>query len=178
MLDETIAAVKDALRTFERAASTNPAHATMAERLKKAVADLNEQKRLSTPIPKDLGDLSDLPEALIRELSVKRTDELEDQILAVMRAYDRGKEVTLDQVLVGLYRKFKVVQTRRFIQAKLYRMYKKSLAFPVSGRRAYSLDPQPEPQGGYEEPGFGETPRAAQTPPRSRNDDIDDEIPF
>jgi predicted nucleic acid-binding Zn-ribbon protein len=176
MMDETIATVKDALRTFERAASANPAHASMAERLKKAVADLNEQKRLNTPIPRELGDLSDLPEELIRELSVKRTDELEDQILTVMRACDGGKEVNLDQVLVGLYRKYTVVQTRRFLQNKLYRMYKKGLAFPVSGRRAYSLDHQPEPQGGYDE-GYGEMPIAADRS-ASRNRDLDDEIPF
>ena len=154
------------------------AHLLACKCLKKAIADLNEQKRLNAPIPRELGDLSDLPEELIRELSVKRTDELEDQILTVMRACDNGREVNLDQILVGLYRKYKVAQTRRFLQNKLYRMYKKGLAFPVRGRRAYSLEAQPEaPQGGYDDGYYEEMPRAAAKPSRP-DTDLDDEIPF
>jgi hypothetical protein len=177
MLDETIATVKDVLRAYERAASSNAVHAPMAERLKKAVADLNEQKRLAAPIPRDLGDLSDLPEELLRELSVKKTDELEDQILTIMRACE-GSEVNLDQILVGLYRKFKVSQTRRFLQNKLYRMYKKDLVYPVPGRRAYSLEPQLGIYSSEDDEGFGGKASPAPEPASRAPADRDDEIPF
>src|SRR5690349_20672713 len=122
MLDEAMSVVKDVIALLLPYADKNPKYAELIGRLKKTLGFLNDQKRLTAPIPKSLGDLSDLPDELIRELSVKRTDELEDQILTVMRACDGGKVVDLNQILVGLYRKFKVVQNRRFLQNKLYRM--------------------------------------------------------
>lgn len=91
---------------------------------------------------KSLGDLSDIPAALLHELSVwKKTDELEEQILTVIRACDGGA-ANLDQVLVGLYRKFKTIHLRRFMQNKLYRMSKNNLISPVPGQRAtYKIGP-------------------------------------
>jgi hypothetical protein len=144
----------------------NTAAAAWQPKLQALAHFLAEQKRLATPIPRDLGDLSDLPDELLKELSVKKTDELDDQILTVMRACDAGLEVNLDQILVGLYRKFHVVQTRRFLQNKLYRMYKKDLVFPVRGRRAYSLERQPEDE------------RVSATDRAVTIADLDDEIPF
>ena len=137
------------------------------------LAFLNEQKRLVAPIPKSLGDLSDLPDELLRELSVTKTDELEDQILIVMRAC--GGAANLDQVLVGLYRKFKVVQTRRYLQNKLYRMWKKELVHSVPGQRAsYSLEPQAAP----EERPEGNSRHNDSPPSRTPRDELDDDIPF
>jgi hypothetical protein len=108
---------------------------------------------------------------LLRELSVKKNDELEDQILTVIRACDDG-EAGLDQVLVGLYRKFKVVQTRRYIQNKLYRMSKKELVFTMPGHRAaYSLHPTPSPADEYD--GYMGQPNEHSAP-----NDLDAEIPF
>lgn len=75
---------------------------------------------LTSALPADLGNVHDLPPELLEELSVAKTDEVEDQLVTVIRAY--GDEASLDQVLVGLYRKFKVTQKRRFLQNKLYRM--------------------------------------------------------
>lgn len=134
-----------------------------AENLKRVLDYLMAQKRLSAPIPKSLGDVSDLPPELLKELSVVETDDLEEQILTVMRACP--EDANLDQVLVGLYRKFKVVQTRRFIQNKLYRMSRKELIHAVAGHRAtYSLKPQPPVV-------------PAKAAPKS-SADLDDEIPF
>lgn len=125
------------------------------------LAYFKEQERLAAPIPKSLGDLSDLPDELVKELSAKRVDDLEEQILVVIRAC--GGEANLDQVLVGLYRKYKVVQTRRYTQNKLYRMSQKELIYPLPGQRAaYSLEPQAE----------------EKKPPSTFDQDLDDEIPF
>ena len=155
MLETHISNVKKLLAQYESAARStalgvpgaNPTlhknNLDWGRALNKLLEYLVNQDRLQTPIPKELGDLSDLPEVLLKELSVKRTDELESQILAVMRAC--SGEVNLDQVLVGLFRKFKVTQTRRFIQNKLYRMSQKEMVFAVPGQRAsYQLEKPPE----------------------------------
>lgn len=180
-IDDHLGTVNTLLTSYKRQAEGKPGLAEWVNKLQGIADFLNEQKRLSAPIPKELGDISDLPEELIRELSVKRTDELEDQILTIMRACDGGHDVNLDQILVGLFRKFRVVQTRKFLQNKAYRMYKKGLVYPIPGKRAYSLEPQPAPsddwRGGYDdtqESGL----RIVKQPPRTHNADLDDEIPF
>ncbi|MEI9931767.1 MAG: hypothetical protein WDM89_14825 [Rhizomicrobium sp.] len=68
-------------------------------------------------------DLAGLPEELLRELSSANADVLERQILSVLRALDGGGD--LDQILIGLYRKYHVIQKRRFLQNKLWRMVRK-----------------------------------------------------
>lgn len=133
------------------------------EVFRKLLEYFREQQRIAAPVPKALGDLTDLPEELLRELSVKRMDDLEEQILTVMRACP-DNEANLDQVLVGLFRKFKTVQTRRFIQNKLYRMSQKELIFSVPGQRAvYSLTPRAIEADGDADVEFG---------------DPDEELPF
>lgn len=177
-IDDHLSTVNTLLSSYRRQAEAKPGLSEWVGKLQSIADFLMEQKRLTAPIPKELGDISDLPEELIRELSVKRTDELEDQILTVMRACDGGRDVNLDQILVGLFRKYRVVQTRKFLQNKLYRMYKKGLAYPIAGKRAYSLDPQPEPesQASYDDaPRYGGSPTGSARP---RNADLDDEIPF
>jgi len=129
--------------------------------LRDLIEYLEEQQRATTPVPRSLGDISDLPAELVKELSVKRLDELETQILAIMRSCDG--EANLDQVLVGLYRSYKVVQTRRFVQNKLYRMSQKGIVFAIHGQRAaYSLEQQPETEAEFQ----------------VRMQEQDDEVPF
>ncbi len=69
-------------------------------------------------------DLSDLPPELLAELSVSQVDALERQVLSVIESC--GGEADLDQILIGLYRRFQVVQKRRFLQNKLWRMVRKN----------------------------------------------------
>jgi hypothetical protein len=176
-IDDCITAVKGAIEIFDAAKSPSARIFDASTGLHEVIEFLLNQKRLATPILKSLGDVSDLPEELIRELSVQKTDELDDQILTVMRAC--GGEAGLDQVLVGLYRKFKVIQTRRFIQNKLYRMSKKELIYQIPGQRAaYSLDPQPatEPQYKYDDAYGGPVkPPPGRKPERA---ELDEEFPF
>jgi hypothetical protein len=75
------------------------------------------------PAAIDPTDLSDLPPDLLSELSVARADPLEAQIVSVLQAC--GGSADLDQILIGLYRKFQTVQKRRPLQNKLWRMVRK-----------------------------------------------------
>jgi len=120
-----------------------------------------ELERRLEPLPTRLGDLSDLPPELIDELTTPRADELETQIIDVIRAY--GDTADLDQVLVGLYRKFGVVQKRRFLQNKVWRMAQKGALWSIKGRKGvYTLH----------EPDEADKDDAEQAP------EDDDEIPF
>jgi hypothetical protein len=86
------------------------------------------------PRPTGLTDnLADLPPELLKELSIGQLDTLEQQIVAVFEA--EGGSANLDQVLIGLYRKFRVVQTRRFVQNKIWRMVRKGRLAKTKGER-------------------------------------------
>jgi hypothetical protein len=81
---------------------------------------------VTNPAPRALADdndLSDLPPELLAELSTTQVDVLERQVLTVIEAC--GGSADLDQILIGLYRRFQVVQKRRFLQNKLWRMVRK-----------------------------------------------------
>lgn len=94
---------------------------------------------LTSALPPDLGNVHDLPPELLEELSIAKSDELEDHLVTVINAY--GGEANLDQILVGLYRKFKVSQKRRFIQNKLYRM---SMVWSVEGKKGVYTTVEPK----------------------------------
>ncbi len=81
----------------------------------------------------DAGDLSDLPPELVAELSTAQVDVLERQIGNVLEAL--GGAGDLDQILIGLYRRFQVVQKRRFLQNKLWRMVRKGLVLKTKSAR-------------------------------------------
>ncbi|HBZ43792.1 MAG TPA: hypothetical protein DEO85_06980 [Maritimibacter sp.] len=110
-----------------------------AERLDQAVSYIGDLEAKTKALPPELGNIHDLPEELLSELSVAKTDELEDQIVTVINAY--GGEASLDQILVGLFRKFSVVQKRRFIQNKLYRM---QMVWSVEGKKGVYTTAEPE----------------------------------
>jgi len=89
--------------------------------------------------PMNLTDVSDLPPELIRELNLP-TDKLESQIMALLRLM--GEPVDLDQILIGLYRRFGVIQKRRFLQNKLWRMVSKKQIYKGKDRKGvYALEP-------------------------------------
>jgi hypothetical protein len=90
----------------------------------------------SQEIDRDLAlsaGMADLPAELLKELSFGRADPLEAQIVAVLRGL--GGTATLDQILVGLFRKFKIIQKRRFVQNKIWRMIRKGRVCTIKGTR-------------------------------------------
>jgi hypothetical protein len=119
-----------------------------ADRLDKARDELVRLYGLTSALPPDLGNIFDLPPELLGELSIAKTDELEDQLVTVINAY--GGEASLDQILVGLFRKFQVSQKRRFLQNKLYRM---PMVWGVDGRKGIYTTKEP-PEGAMPDRGF------------------------
>lgn len=149
-IDDAIAIVKRLevlFRTWAAPTSNTPGVRANYENLRESasyvVGYLEEHRALFSPLSADLGDLSDLPQELLAELTVQQADELETQILSVVKALS-GK-ADLDQILVGLFRKFKVVQKRRVLQNKVWRLTKKGALHAIAGRRGlYSLERPPE----------------------------------
>jgi hypothetical protein len=68
-------------------------------------------------------DVADLPPELLKQLSVGLSDPLGAQLIEVFG--ETGGCANLDQLLIGLYRKFHIVQNRRFLQNKIWRMVRK-----------------------------------------------------
>lgn len=134
----------------------------LAEKLESAAKELVRLAGLTSALPPSLGNIHDLPQELLDELSVTKTDELEDQLVTVVNAHDG--QADLDQLLVGLYRKFGVKQKRRFLQNKLYRMAKNDLIWVVPGRKGVYSTKEPEAH-------------AQDTLEEALPDDID-EVPF
>ena len=112
-----------------------------AQTLKDACDHIASLEAMTSALPPDLGNLNDLPDALLAELSITKTDTLEDQLVTVINAH--GGAASLDQILVGLYRKFGVSQKRRFIQNKLYRM---TMVWSVPGKKGVYSTEEPQPQ--------------------------------
>lgn len=112
-----------------------------SDTLEDTAAELIRLKGLTTALPPEIGDIHDLPQDLLDELSIATADEIEDQIVTVINAY--GGTATLDQILVGLYRKFKTAQKRRFLQNKLYRM---PMVWSIPGKKGIYSTEEPQPQ--------------------------------
>ena len=86
-------------------------------------------------------DLEDLPEELIEELSISSGDKTEFAIIHLLENAD-GSVLSLDQLLIGLYRTTGEVHKRQTVTSRLYRMSQKALISNVPGRKgAYSLHP-------------------------------------
>jgi hypothetical protein len=101
--------------------------------LEAAAEELKRLRAWAKPVPARYGDLSDLPSDLIAQLSGVKTDELEDQIYATVKA--AGDEIELDRLLIELFRRFGTVHERRFLNNKCYRMVTKGLIHQVRGRK-------------------------------------------
>lgn len=105
---------------------------TFASQMEQVRDDLVRLYGLTSALPPDLGNVFDLPEDLRKQISSFKGDEIEDQIVLVINAYEGT--ASLDQILVGLYRKFKASHKRRFIQNKLYRM---RMVWPAPEQKGY-----------------------------------------
>ena len=135
-------------------------------RLEVAIEYIGNLEVLTSALPPELGNINDLPQELRDELLVGKTDEIEDQIVTVINAY--GGEASLDQILVGLFRKFQVVQKRKFLMNKLYRM---PMIWSVEGRKGIYTTTEPSeplPSGGIRSSIFE----------NDKRDDLGEEIPF
>ena len=119
----------------------------ICEQLARSDLDQKDQERYarwlslvrSFRMPMTLEDVSDLPPELLEELNLP-SDQLESEIIAVLQF--AAEPVDLDQILIGLYRRFGVIQKRRFLQNKLWRMVSKEQIHKGKNRKGlYSLEP-------------------------------------
>lgn len=78
------------------------------------------EDELPPEIGSRFGDLSDLPQELLQQIPAIRMDSQERQILDVVRNFDGVASV--DEILVGIYRLTGLVEDRKRIAGKLYRM--------------------------------------------------------
>ncbi len=104
------------------------------EALQEASEELKRLRAWSKPAPISYGDLSDLPQELIAELSGGKADELEEQIYRLVKA---AGEIGLDALLIELYRRHGGAYARKFLNNKCYRMVQKGLIHQVPSRRGF-----------------------------------------
>lgn len=151
-------------------------HEQRADTLQTLLDEVRELRRWKMPVPASYGDISDLPDELLAQLSGTKTDELEDQIYAVVKA--AGAEIELDRLLIELFRRGGNVYERRFINNKCYRMAQKGLIFQVPGRKGVYTVQKPDAP---ERPLTAEEMLADDIPSSPKEEfvaDLDDEIPF
>lgn len=146
---EHLESVKALAQDYRKLASENEAENpsrskrqnNIAEALESVAAELSSARRRLRPIPTSYGDLSDLPDEVLAELNLTKVDELEQQLRDIVASGDGG-EVGLDPIIIELYRRHKVVQPRRAIMNKLYRMAQKGLIESVEGRKGVYCIPK------------------------------------
>ncbi|RKQ71808.1 hypothetical protein DES40_1138 [Litorimonas taeanensis] len=137
---------------------------------KAAISDMFEEvkhlRSITKPVPKTLGDISDLPEELRAELSAIKTDDVEDQIFTIINASD-DREANIDTILVELYRRFGTVHKRNYITNKLWRMVNKSeMLWNGESGKGYYTTKEPNNSGD------------TATQRNSDDLDLDEQIPF
>jgi mevalonate kinase len=103
-------------------------------RLKTAIESMPKQMPLrQKQLSLSLDELEGLPEELINELSFSDTDRFDYQIKTMIDA--GGGVMSLDQVLVGLYKATNEIHKRTAINNRLYKMTQKEELFPVQGKK-------------------------------------------
>lgn len=78
-------------------------------------------------------DLEGLPDDVLSELNISDVHKLEHRIISTID--DHGGIATLDQILVGLFKKHNEKVKRLNLNSKLYRMSQKGLIHNVHGRK-------------------------------------------
>ncbi len=101
-------------------------------------AELSKRKSALENLEVTPKDLDGLPPELIAQLSISESDREEFQILNILQ--EHGGAMSLDQLLIAIYRNSKEILDRTKLNQRLYRMASKDLLFPVPGRKGvYSI---------------------------------------
>jgi hypothetical protein len=141
-MSDSLPAARSHIASFERWAKTAQERSdesgaqvwsNIASTFQTLADDYERLREATRPVPAGYGDISDLPPSLRRQLAFLRTDELDDQISIIVKAAPNGAD--LDTILIELWRRFQVEQTRRFIQNKAYRLAQKGIIHSVPARK-------------------------------------------
>ena len=101
--------------------------------------DADTDESAKTILPKQLRlsltpkDIEGLPEELLAELSVSASDKTEFLILSMIEA--AGGLLSLDHILVGVFRETAEISKRTAMTNRLYRMVQKGLVYSVPGKK-------------------------------------------
>lgn len=121
-------------------------HLSTRDKFIELAADLIiADKELDSPKKKDLSgikqltlsleELEGLPEELVKELSVSDADKTEFIIVNLIN--ENGGVLSMDKILIGMYKKTGEVIKRQAMTSRLYRMSQKGLVFSVTNKKGF-----------------------------------------
>lgn len=127
-------------------------HKSTTDKFKALAADLeNADKLLDAPQPArpqtkgqvqlslTIDDIAGLPEELVQELSLSDADKTEFEIVNSIE--EAGGIISLDKLLISLYKRTGEVHKRNSLYSRLGRMASKNLIYYVPGKKGvYSTD--------------------------------------
>jgi hypothetical protein len=89
-------------------------------------------------------DLGNIPDELIEELKISRAEKADAQLLELFK-YAR-RPLNISEVLIGLFRMFKISEKRTAVSARLYRLTQANQLESVEGERGvYKLAEKTKP---------------------------------
>lgn len=114
-------------------------HAILASQFRRIATMMKDALIVQSIAPsnRNLGltphDIDGLPDELIQELSISDADIADFGILSVVD--EAGGILSLDKILIGLYKRSGEIHKRTAINSRIYRMIQKGLMFPVPSRK-------------------------------------------
>lgn len=108
-------------------------NATYVKNLEKLEENYPSPKRNKNNINLSFGEIQDLPEELLQELSISDTELTEFAIYSIIE--ENGGVASLDRILTDLYKKTGEIHKRPSMTAKLYRMTQKEMVFGVPNKK-------------------------------------------
>lgn len=149
-MDESVQTVKAIISRIDAIIEENPDHELTSRR--KSERDsmswlleyYAEHEARNTPVDPELGDVSHLPPELLKELTLNAPSELEQRIIAIIES--AGGKANINTILVELYNRHKIIQKRRNMQNKLWRMMDNKLIYSVDGQKGvYTIEKPVKP---------------------------------
>lgn len=148
IVKEQIAFQETMVRKFSSSKYRSALHAANRDRFSALLADMTEadkkldespQANLLSASQSQLAltpeDVQDLPAELLAELSISTADRVEFDIITLIN--EAGGVLTLDRILIGLYKKTKEIHKRPTLTSRLYRMGQKGLIGNVPNKKGY-----------------------------------------
>ena len=120
-------------RQFDALAGFLERQAQYVDKLEDELSGRATQKIGPVQLALRLEDIDGLPDELIQELSITDGDKMDFTIQALMN--DHAGVMSLDQLLIALYRKTSEVHKRSNLNSRMYRMTQKGAVFNVPGRK-------------------------------------------
>lgn len=120
-------------KTFRELVAAALAHQTQSE----SAGPISSPNTALTP-----ADLAGLPPELLEQLNLSESDAQDMQIINVVNA--AGGVMSLDKLLIAIYRQTGEVHKRPKLTARLYRMVQKGIIFTVPKKKGLYTTTQPE----------------------------------